>query len=221
MKDGERTGRILESSDWLKPGNAYSNAAWEKTVGGQPNQNYDPNAIRPAGYYNEVGGTYIAGPRVKPHELLRQASSPEARDAILKTYADKGVIVPEDPGIGNELARRGEQKLEGIKGRYLESAAKIRANADVTSAGIQADAYASRGADSGPSAAQKAPEASWKESEAGKFYDAKSSISPGQQIETELANDIMKKWKKHQGDINSFYKTLSDEESEIFKKYYQ
>ena len=182
MKGGERTGRILESSSWLKPGNAFSSNAWEKTVGGQPNQNYDKNAIMPEGYRNEAG-TFIPGPRVKAWEPLWKAKNQGERDIAMKAFAEKsGTLDPETGRIGSELARRGDQKLEGIKGRYLESVAKIRANADVESAGIRADAYTSMGADSGPSAAQNPPEASWKESDAGKFYDAKSPISPGEQM---------------------------------------
>ena len=150
MKGGERTGRILESSDWLPEGKAFSNNAWEETVGGQPNMNYDPKAIMPEGYTNDAG-TFIPGPRVNPWDVgglvaHSGARTPEERkSAFDKFNALAGQLDPETGRIGSERARRGEQKLEGIKGRYLESAAKIRANADVTAAGLQADAYTAKG----------------------------------------------------------------------------
>ena len=104
------------------------------------------------GYRNEAG-TFIPGPRIKPHELgslMKHAAAgvkdPEMRKAIFQSIGKQGgVLDPESGRTGSELARRGDQKLEGIKGRYLESAAKIRANADVESAGLAADAYATRG----------------------------------------------------------------------------
>ena len=150
MKDGKRTGRILESSSWLPEGKAFSNNAWEETVGGQPNINYDPKAIMPEGYRNQAG-TFIPGPRVNPWDVgglvaHSGARTPEERkSAFDKFSALAGQLDPETGRIGSELARRGEQKLEGIKGRYLESVAKIRANADVTAAGLQADAYTAKG----------------------------------------------------------------------------
>ena len=99
------------------------------------------------GYFNEAG-TFIPGPRIKPHELgtiIKHATAGVSDPAIRKIIAESigkqgGTLDPESGRIGSELQRTGEQKLEGIKGRYLESVAKIGAQADVTSAGLRSDA---------------------------------------------------------------------------------
>ena len=180
MKDGERTGRILESSDWLKDGNAFSSNAWEKTVDGQPNQGYDPNAVQPAGYYNEAG-TFIAGPRMKPHELLRQASSPEARDAILKTYAEKGVVVPEGTGIGPEKERGLKERMAKIAAEAEKSKAAITASGGVQEAGITASGGVQEAGIRGPydNATQKTPTPQWKQDAEGNWYNESASAQPG------------------------------------------
>jgi len=135
-----RTGEILESSDWIPQGKAYSSNAWEKTVGGQPNMNYDKNAIMPEGYYNDAG-TFIPGPRVKAWEPLYNARNQGERNIAMKAFAEKaGTLDPETGRIGSELARRGEQKLANIRGKYAERVANIGANADIESTRIAADA---------------------------------------------------------------------------------
>ena len=143
------------------------------------------------GYHNEAG-TFIEGPRIKPHELgtiISHATAnirdPEIRKIIAQSIgAQGGVLDPETGRIGSELKRTGEQKLEGIKGRYLENVAKIRGAADVESTGIMAgaDRYAAD-ARVGEKT-QKERDVSWKESdmEAGKFYDTKSPVPPGDQM---------------------------------------
>jgi len=141
MKDGERTGRILESSDWLKDGNAFSSNAWEKTVGGQPNQGYDPNAVQPAGYYNEAG-TFIAGPRFKPADLesmisratkgLKDENAIAAVTSALSN-AMSGItgVVPEGTGIGPEKERGLKERIAKIAAEAEKSKAAIAASADM------------------------------------------------------------------------------------------
>jgi len=150
MKDGERTGRILESSDWLKDGNAFSSNAWEKTVGGQPNQGYDPNAVQPAGYYNEAG-TFIAGPRFKPADLegmisratkgLKDENAIAAVTSALSN-AMSGItgVVPEGTGIGPEKERGLKERMAKIAAEASKATASITAAGGVQEAGIGAGA---------------------------------------------------------------------------------
>lgn len=82
------------------------------------------------GYYGE-GGTFIEGPRIKPEDLrymLSQsgAETPREREIVLGEYSKKvGVLDPETGRIGSELARRGEQTLAHIRGRYAENVARM------------------------------------------------------------------------------------------------
>ena len=132
-----RTGRILESSDWLKDGNAFSSNAWEKTVDGQPNQGYDPNAVQPAGYYNEAG-TFIAGPRIKEWEvgtLIAHATAgikdPELKKSIADGIMKNAGVVPEGTGIGPEKERGLKERMAKIAAEAEKSKAAIAASADM------------------------------------------------------------------------------------------
>jgi len=124
-----RTGPILESSDWLQEGKAFSSNAWEKTVGGQPNQNYDPNAVQPAGYYQE-GGTFIHGPRDILGEALQHAKNDKEREIILKELSGKSGVPPEGTGIGPEKERGLKERLEKMRTEALKSVARTGAAAD-------------------------------------------------------------------------------------------
>jgi len=208
MKGGERTGRILESSSWLPEGKAFSNNAWQETVGGQPNMNYDPKAIMPEGYTNDAG-TFIPGPRVKSWEPMYNARNQGERNIAMQEFAKKaGQLDPETGRIGNELARRGDQKLEGIKGRYLESAAKIGASADVQSSGIRAGADVQSAEIQAAGRVGKAQEADWGYNEgSNKYYNKKSPVNPAQQM-TELSPDIqatINKIRSNPEELKKFY----------------
>lgn len=97
------------------------------------------------GYRNEAG-TFIPGPRVRPHQLgtlinyaTTNVKDPRIREIIAESIGRQaGVLDPETGRVGSELARTGEQILEGIKGRYRESVANIGAKAGVEAARIGA-----------------------------------------------------------------------------------
>jgi hypothetical protein len=100
------------------------------------------------GYYNEAG-TFIPGPRIKPHRLgdiinyaIAGVKDPAIRKVIAESIgAQGGVLDSEEGRIGSELARTGAEKLEGIKGRYLEKIASMEGGVDIETAKIGADAF--------------------------------------------------------------------------------
>ena len=193
MKDGERTGRILESSDWLKDGNAFSSNAWEKTVDGQPNQGYDPNAVQPAGYYNEAG-TFIAGPRFKPADLegmisratkgLKDENAIAAVTSALSN-AMSGItgVVPEGTGIGPEKERGLKERMAKIAAEASKATASITAAGGVQEAGIGAgaDKYRSDTPYYQETTTQKTPTPQWKQDAEGNWYNESAQASPGGQ----------------------------------------
>ena len=144
--------------DRLKKGATAEGSSFPDTFGSMYVK--DPTTgknIPREGYYNEAG-TFIEGPRIKPHELgtiISHATAnirdPEIRKIIAQSVGNQGGVLDSESGrIGSELKRTGEQKLEGIKARYLESVARINANADVTSAGLYANAKTETGGDYAP-----------------------------------------------------------------------
>lgn len=95
------------------------------------------------GYYNEAG-TFIRGARTKMKDIgslvnynIRGVSDPKLRETIARGITKQaGVLDPETGRIGSELARRGEQTLSHIRGRYAENIARMGGEYGVEEAGI-------------------------------------------------------------------------------------
>jgi len=186
-------GNVIESSDWLKEGNAFSSNAWQKTVGGQPNQGYDPNAVQPAGYYNEAG-TFIAGPRFKPADLegmisratkgLKDENAIAAVTSALSN-AMSGItgVVPEGTGIGPEKERGLKERMAKIAAEASKATASITAAGGVQEAGIGAgaDKYRSDTPYYQETTTQKTPTPQWKQDAEGNWYNESAQASPGGQ----------------------------------------